>query len=189
METRGGSLYQYGGPGTVYLNSGVAGGELWVSNGGNNGPAAALLAGDYQIDIIRLTNYGHLTVLGSGSVITVSNSSIRGDGTSNLNVGGTIVAPIGFTVEGVYVGVQGQLQGPEYVTTTTSGGLRLYASTPWRSGVYTFHEVHIGTNTTMRLVPQVTNNAIYTDDYGIELQVDRLTIEAGGLLSADGQGY
>jgi hypothetical protein len=65
----------------------------------------------------------------------------------------------------------------------------LYASTPWHSSVYTLTRLHVGSGTTVTLFPAITDNGVYTDDYGVELRVADLTVENGGAISADELGY
>jgi large repetitive protein len=186
---RGSSGSQHGGPGTVYIDDGTTT-ILRVDNGGNNQRSAALPAGEYAFGTVHLTGSGDLVVLDSTSVITFTGTdSVTGDGSGRLIGQGTIVAPSAFTIEGATVGVQGRLVGGGVITTTGSGGLELYGSTPWHSGVYTFTSLHIGNGTRVSLISHVNSNEIYADDYGVELRVNSLTIAEGGRLAADESGY
>ena len=188
-QARGAFGYQYGGPGTVHLSDGLTAGTLQVENGGNGQQSAALLAGNYQFDTIQLSNEGNLSILDATSTVTLTNNNIGGDGTGRLIIPGTIVAPTDFTINGLSLAVQGQLLGPQVITTTGSGGLELYASTPWASGVYNYDRVYVGNNTSLILRPFISNNSNNNDDFGIHLQLNELTVASGGTVTANGLGY
>ncbi len=86
--------------------------------------------------------------------------------------------------------VRGELSGPEVITTTEGGGLGLYAHTPWHNdGVYTYTQLYVGAGTDVILSSHYTDNLDYTDDLGVELHLDNLTVAEGATISADGQGY
>jgi hypothetical protein len=179
-----------GGPGTIYLNGPQGRGTLLVDNNGQASQGAALVAGAYEFDAIRLTQAGHLRVLGAGSVLTLTNSSLSGDSTGARLIGeGRIVAPASLTIEGPTLVVQGELSGPQSITTQGSGGLELAAHTPWHSGAYTFTAITVGAGTRLSLAGYDDGDADYGDDYGVTLALDQLTVAAGGTVSADGLGY
>ncbi|MCP4591612.1 MAG: hypothetical protein GY842_12800, partial [bacterium] len=189
---RGGAGWQYGGAGTVYLfdrQKSVAG-SLLVDNGGQDGSTAEIITGTWAMDQITMTGYGHLTVIGDSSVLTVTGSLLGGDGSSNLRVEGLLVVPTGtFAIDGVTVVLdEGRWTPPENLDLTW-GGLDLYAANPWYGRAYTFTNVAIHDTGRLELVSRVTYDDVYTDDYGIELWVENLTIDDGGMISADGQGY
>ncbi|MCP5009814.1 MAG: hypothetical protein GY942_07550, partial [Aestuariibacter sp.] len=188
-EATGGSSSRFGGAGTIYVTDGISAGDLLIDNGGNGSSSAALPAGEYTFDNIILSGEGDLTFLEPTSVVTLTNSNLSGDGTGRLVVQGNIIAPADFTIDGAFVAVQGQLSGPEDITTTGSGGLELYASTPWHSGVYTFNSLTVGDNTALLARAYVTNDGDDSDDYGIELRLNDLVIESGGTVQAGGLGY
>jgi RHS repeat-associated protein/uncharacterized repeat protein (TIGR01451 family) len=191
IQAQGGSGSQYGGPGTLYRQTGGIGlGTLFIHNANHNGQPAALIEGSYQFDAITLQQYGHLTVLGTGSVLTLTdNANLVSDGTVRLTGQGIIAAPTNFVLNNVTLLVQGDLVGPETINTTTAGGLHLYAQTPYHNGVYTFTAITIGSGTTLWLTPYNDGDTNYTDDYGVELRLDDLTIDSGGTISADALGY
>ncbi len=187
LQARGGDNDKDGGAGTIYLNTITAPHELRVDNiSRTTGPEAVLLPGAYEFNAIRLTAQGHLRMLGTTSVITLSDNTIVGDGTANFEQEGLLQAPSQFTLQGVNLYVWGQLAGPTVITTTNSGSLHLYADrTP--GGVYTYTAVTVGQNTSLVLHPAITNNGVYTDDYGVHLRLNTLTI--AGTVSADYMGY
>ncbi|CAG0936462.1 tRNA(Glu)-specific nuclease WapA [Thermoflexales bacterium] len=185
----GSSSTQYGGPGTVYLKGVAEQGALRIDNAGVNSLSAALLSDTYEFDQISQTHFGHLRILSTTSILTISNGTLRGDGSATLSSEGWIVAPASFTISGTLLAIQGELSGPQIITTTGSGGLELYAHTPWHTGVYTFTQLTVGTNTKLNLVSYNDGDSDYNDDYGLELRVENLTIANGGTVSADGLGY
>ncbi|HET89968.1 MAG TPA: DUF11 domain-containing protein, partial [Chloroflexi bacterium] len=186
MQAPGGSGYEGGGPGTIYLASSD---KLVVDNGHQDNPGAGLLPGAYEFQTIELTRCGHLAIISPTSVLTLSNDTLVGDGTARLVVEGVIAAPENFVIDDVSLLVQGDLVGPEIVTTAGGSGLTLAAYTPWRSGVYTFTELFVGSGTTVTLLSHVTGNDVYTNDYGIELRAVNVTVAEGAAISADGTGY
>ncbi len=189
IRARGGSGHEYGGPGTVYLANAVGQGILEVDNGGHDGASAGLVAGTYAFDEIALTGYGHLTVFSPTSVLTLSNDTLVGDGTARLVVEGVIAAPSLFNVAGATLAVQGDLAGVTSLTIADVGGLELYAHTPYRTGVYTFTEVTVGTGTTLTLRSHHDGDAMYDDDYGVTLRAANVTVAEGAVILADGLGY
>lgn len=178
-----------GGAGTIYLQLPNGQDLLQVDN--NNitaGGNAALMPGQYEFDVIQLSRHGHLTVISPTSTLTLSNDTLSsGDGTAWLIVEGSTIASEAFTISGAVLAIRGTLLGPESITTTVSGGLELYANTPWHSGVYTFTKINVGANTTLGLIPHDNGNTTYTDDYGVDLRVLNLTV--AGHLSSDYLGY
>ncbi|MGD9101544.1 MAG: hypothetical protein PVF45_13765, partial [Anaerolineae bacterium] len=189
LQARGGDGEQVGGAGTVYVRGASGLGTLYVDNGDEQGASAGLLAGAYEFEDLQLTGAGDLTVISSTSVLTLSNGAFGGDGSGRLAVQGTIAAPASFTISGTLLAVQGRLSGATAITTTGGGGLELWASTPWHTGVYTLGSFYVGDGTTLRLVPHVTANGVFSDDLGVELQLEHMTVASGGLVEADGLGY
>jgi RHS repeat-associated protein/uncharacterized repeat protein (TIGR01451 family) len=185
----GSSSSQYGGPGTVYLHGSSGNGQLQIDNGGVNSLSAGLLPDAYEFERIIQTRFGHGRVLSTTSVVTISNETLQGDGTSTLTSEGVIVAPTEFSISGTLLAVQGDLRGVQAITTTGSGGLELYAHTPWRTGEYTFTNMSVGAGTVLRLVSADNGNANYSDDYGVTLYAAHVSIAHGGQVTADARGY
>lgn len=186
VQATGGGGGQYGGPGTIYRRHDSMGlGVLHIDNASHDSESAALLAGAYRFDQIELTSYGHLTILDPTSVLTLTNSTLAGDGTSRLAIEGEIRAPVSLTVSGALLAVYGELTGPETITTAGNGGVELRAQTP---GGYTFTQVTVGAGTILQLVPHDDGDEEYSDDYPLKLCVENLTIESGAIVSG-AQGY
>jgi PKD repeat protein len=179
-----------GGPGTIYLeNAGTVARTLLVDNNNLDGQPAGLEAGDYQFDKISLTRYGHLDVISTTSVMTLTESTLVGDGTARLTCEGTLAIPAGLTLSDTTIVVQGKLADSPVITTTGSGGLELHAHPERNSGVFTLTQLTVGPGTTVRMVPYIYGDSVYTDDLGLELRVNNLTVALDGLISADGKGY
>lgn len=186
----GGTGGQAGGAGTIYTHNLITGDDLLlIDNADRNGESAGLLVGSYQFDQILLQNSGHLSLLDTNSVLTVTNGSLTGDGTARLSNNGRIFGDSHMIIDGATLVVRGDLTGPTDLTLQNSGGLELYANTPWRTGVYTFSNITINNGSTLRLVSYNNGNTTYTDDYGITLHLDNLNVAAGGTVASDGVGY
>ncbi|MCA9938268.1 MAG: Ig-like domain-containing protein, partial [Anaerolineales bacterium] len=186
FQLHGGGGSQYGGPGTLYRQNQDL---LRVDNAGHNGQSAGLLTGAYHFTAIQLTGYGHLHLPDPGSILTLTNGTAGGDGTARLSSSGLVIGDADMLISGVTLAIQGDLLGANSITTQSSGGLELSASTPWRSGVYTFTTVTIGGGTTLKAVNYNNGNTDYNDDYGLTLVASELTIAEGAAFTADGQGY
>lgn len=190
FQAIGGTGGQAGGAGTIYTHNLITGDDLLlIDNADRNGESAGLLVGSYQFDQILLQNSGHLSLLDTNSVLTVTNGSLTGDGTARLSNNGRIFGDSHMIIDGATLVVRGDLTGPTDLTLQNSGGLELYANTPWRTGVYTFSNITINNGSTLRLVSYNNGNTTYTDDYGITLHLDNLNVAAGGTVASDGVGY
>lgn len=195
------------GAGTIYIENTASHspqqGELFVDNNGRNSSYHAVLVEDsYLFDSVTLTNYGHIDILGQGSVITVPDgSSLTGDTTKpNLAAYGTFdyTGLSTLFINGVDVTIQGDISGVTDVTVgdTVEAGFTLYPSTWARSGVYTFGSMTIGQFGTLTLPGYDSGNECNSpddsgcyDDFGVTINADNILIETGGLVTADGQGY
>lgn len=206
VQSRGGNgPAGIGGPGTVYLErEGIdisRGGLLYVDNGNNNARHAAVVEDDYQFAQVNMTKYGHLDILGQASTLTItSGAGLNGDATfPDLDVYGTFVAPAILNINGVDVGIRGEISmginPAETVLTigdSLQAGMTLYANT-WahdKDNQYTFGSLNIAQFGTMTLVSYYDgDNATTTGDYGVTLNVENLTIDSGGLITANEKGY
>jgi len=178
---------QIGGAGTIYWTQEN---RLAVNNNSQAGSQTVLLAGNYNLDKIDVKGKAILRILGTTSNVTLSNTTIAGDGTGRLEVDGVVQAPANFTLSGVMLVIKNGLVGPTIITTQTNGGLELQAGSPPHSGgVYSFDSITVGSGSTLRLASYDNGDANYTNDYGVTLNVDSLTVQSGGLVSADGLGY
>jgi len=210
-------IHSYGDPaggagaGTVYIEQVNWGdtpnydADLYVDNSANNAKTAGLVEGNYQFNKVELKRYGHLDVMGDGSILTVtSGSALFGDSTMpDLTIEGTFNYTGGglLTVNGVDVGIRGEITGVTDLAIGTGGGLipggfTLYPYTWARSGFYAFGDVTIGPDGLFTNEGYDNGNECNdpsdtgcNDDYGIALELDNLTIDPGGVLSADGNGY
>ncbi len=186
VHAYGGAGHKIGGPGTIYY---VADNKLVVNNNGNDGQAAALMEGEYTFTTLELSSYGHLYVLGEASILTLDNDVVVGDGTAVLKSEGTINAPSTLTIEGYALDIAGQLVGPDDITLSTDGRLVLRSDTPFYTGQYIFNSITVADSGTIQFVPYIEGGGIYTNDQGVTLQVNNLTVDSGGLLTASGLGY
>jgi uncharacterized repeat protein (TIGR01451 family) len=184
----------YGGAGTIYRyehgqSPGTDVSRLYVDNADHDGLSAGLLPGKYHFDTITLTNRGHLTVMSSTSQLTLTNGALTGDGTGRLVGEGILVGPPSFSISSATLVVLGDLVGSQNITCAVSGGLELYAHTPWHAGVYTFTTIYVGDQGRLSLFSYDNENTVYTDDLGLELRVENLVVDEGGWISGDDSGY
>jgi RHS repeat-associated protein len=181
----GGSGYQVAGAGTIYW---AAADKLVVDNNALAGRNTILYTADYDFSEIDIRRSGTLRILGALSSLTINNTTLSGDGTGRLEMEGTVHAPATFTMNGVMLAILNRLDGPMDITTQTNGGLELHAST-MPSGIYDYNNVTVGSGSTLRLVSYDNGDTDYTNDYGVTLQVVNLTVQAGGMVESNGQGY
>ncbi len=178
---------QHGGPGTVYWGPTNT---LTVDNGGNNGAAAELVSGGYSFDGITLTSYGHLSVLGASSALTLTSDNLTGDTTaSTLAAYGDLHVPAAFTVQGVTLDIRNTLAGDSSLSiggaSGAIGGLTLRASTPQ----HIFSTLTVRATGRLTLVPLNDGDTDYGDDAPYHLRATTFTVDAGGLVTGDGLGY
>jgi hypothetical protein len=181
----GGSGSQNAGAGTVYL---ATADKLVVDNNSLAGRNTILSSADYDFNVIDIRRTATLRILGASSNLMITNTALSGDGTGRLEMEGVVHAPINFTMSGVMLVILEELNGPTAITTQTNGGLELHASA-MPSGIYNFNSITVGTGSTLRLVSYNNGDTDYTNDYGVTLQVETLTVQTGGLVDANGQGY
>lgn len=207
-----------GGPGTIFTENCIgwdiygcattgnhATGSLFVNNNNVNGRSAAIgdLANsttqDFQLATVSQIRNGHLDVVGDDSTITITQpNNITGDGSSTLNVYGSFIAPDNIAIEGITLGVRGEIEIGEDTSTATinignsaTGGVNLYANT-WAhnsSNQYAFGDINIGSFGTMSLTSYDNANSDYTDDYGVTITANNISIASEGKLNADYLGY
>ncbi|KXK25728.1 MAG: hypothetical protein TR69_WS6001001534 [candidate division WS6 bacterium OLB20] len=164
------------------------------------GQYASLPPGDYQFERIELTRAGLLAQLGQSSVLTLVNSdSLVGDSSaSDLLIYGTLVAPQTFTINGVEVDINGEINlGGDNTSAdlilgnTVTGGIKLRANT-WahnQTNQYQFNAIHVASQGRLTLYSYQNGNTLYTDDWGLTLQAELLRVDAGGRVIGDGLGY
>ena len=197
-----GGTVRPGGPGTIYVEEGgvhpVQGGDLYVDNNNIDTTHAGLIEDTYQFNTINLTRYGHLDVMGEGSVLTVtSGSGLLGDSTvPDLEIYGIFDGPNSLSIEGVDVVIRGDINLGENNGTSTLtigetmvGEITLYANTWARSGSYSFGDITVSSNGRLSLISYDNEDDNYTNDYGIDLALDNLTVLSGGVVRADAGGY
>jgi hypothetical protein len=193
----------YGGPGTVYIEhkgaDPVHGARLYVDNQNVNTNQAALLEGSYQFEEINLNRTGHLDVLGQGSVLTITDgNALTGDATKpRLTLYGTLIAPAALNINGVDVGINGEITlgnntaaSTVTIGNTLSGGLTLYANT-WAhtTGQYAFGNMNVDANGVLTLVGYNNGDSNWTNDFGITLTTNNTSVASGGYINLDGLGY
>jgi hypothetical protein len=184
VSAYGGSGYQYGGAGTIYWS---APDRLAVNNNGQSGAKTTLATGDYQFTHLDIKGQAIMRIQGTSSSLTLTNGELDGgDGTGRLEVEGTVNAPTNFTLSGTMLAILNELSGPTSITTQTNGGLELYAAAV-SNGIYSFDSLNVGSGTTVRLIPLENGDTNYTNDYGVTLQLNSLTVN--GSLISNGLGY
>ena len=187
VKAYGGVGNQIGGAGTIYWTEEN---RVVANNNSQAGAETILLPGNYNLDRIEVKGKAKLRVLGVTSNITLTNTNLIGDGSGRLEVLGIVQAPENFTISGVMLAIANGLSGSTSITTQTNGGLELRADSPaFPGGVYHFDSVIVKSGSTLRLSSADNGDTNYTNDYGVTLNVNSLTVEANGLITADGQGY
>ncbi len=187
VEALGGSGYQLGGPGIVYW---ATDNRLVIDGNGSNAYAAELPAGSYSFASIELKRSGRLDALGTTSTLTLTAASaLTGDGTGKLTVFGILNVPPAPDFQNVALDIQGQLAGAMDITIGTNATLTLRARTPIRSGPYSLTSIAVHATGTLILIPDNNGNTNYSDDAPFELSVSAFTVDLGGLVTSDGQGY
>lgn len=199
----GGTGTKRSGAGTVYVeHKGIDpahGAQLFVDNTGDNTLSSTLLEADYEFERIDLRRYGHLTVLGTGSNLTVSTElGLTGDNTSKLNVEGTIHLPDTVTINNMEVGVFGDLASIDdgidtsnmNITIGSLGKFRILAEA-WGSisGLYELDTVTVEDGGIFYLEGYDNEDTNWDNDYGIKLVVNNFDINLGGLVTSEGLGY
>ncbi|HSD82244.1 MAG TPA: invasin domain 3-containing protein, partial [Anaerolineae bacterium] len=204
LQARGGSSSsQYGGPGTIYVKGPSGLGLLTVDNAGAASRSAALMPGAYQFDEVRLTNYGHLNVLGD---LTLTANTLQGHTNSRLTVTGTLTATavnafenVSVVAQGPFVvsdtlrvytttvDVPGQLIGAADLLIDQRGRVLLYAqSAP--SDTTTLDAVTVASGT-LTLIPDDNGNTTYSDDTGFTLAARTISVGVNSLIETNAQGY
>ena len=154
----------------------------------------------YQFNTINLTRYGHLDVLGGasycvdhseytgqstcedagfewhdgGSLTITSGAGLLSDDTiPTLNIYSTFIAPSTLSINGIDVGIKGDLElGADNSTANltigdiSDGSLSLDAHTWARSGSYSFGDITVSSNGRLSLISYDNEDDNYTNDYG-----------------------
>jgi len=189
----------YAGPGTIYIeHTGVhqnLKGDLYVDNNSHDFLQAGLVEGSYEFNKIELTKYGHIDILGSGSILTVSSGSkLTGDTTKpNLAVWGTFNYTGGdeLFINNIDLHIRGEITGVTDFTIANLaiGEMTLYANTWAHTGSYTFENATIKSTGTLTIVPYDNLDSNWTNDYGVTLNLETIEIQSGGVVNADAKGY
>jgi len=195
----------YSGAGTVYIeHKGVdttKSGLLLVDNnthvGYQNGKYAGAISGSYKFTEIRVKRGGSIEFLGQDSIVElVSGQGMVGDSTKpEIKISGTLnyTGVDRLTIDGVDLGVNGKLIGVQDITIgqTLASGMTLYANTWYHNNTntYAFGDLIVAGNGTLTMVGYQNGAALSTDDYGVTLALTGLTVNTGGKITADGNGY
>jgi hypothetical protein len=182
----GGDGGQDGGAGTIYW---TAEDRLIVDDNNDPSASAALLTGNYAISDIEITDHASLSILGTNSVLTITQNTLNGDGTGTLLPYGWLSFPSTFELENTIVDVQGGLAGVEDLSIGNQGQLILRASTPLHSGAYTFNSLTVEDSGRLTLIPANDGDSNYTEDTPTHVIAETITIASGGVLETDGRGY
>ncbi|MCL4560730.1 MAG: Ig-like domain-containing protein [Chloroflexi bacterium] len=182
----GGDGGQDGGAGTIYL---AAEDRLIVNDNNDPSASAALLTGNYAISDIELTNHATLSILGTNSVLTVTQNTLNGDSTGTLIPYGWLSLPSTFELENTIVDIQGGLTGVEDLSIGNQGQLILHSNTPLHSGPNTFNNLTVEAAGKLTLIPSNDGDSDYTDDGPADIIAGTITIISGGVLESDGLGY
>jgi hypothetical protein len=205
-------IHAYGGPnagaGTVYIENKVTdshrAAKLLVDNQGRDTYSAALpIQSDsttYNFSLIQLTRYGHLELLDNEShtstLVLNSGSGLQGDDTRPiLTVSGTL----NYTgqgllgLSGISLKINGDVQGITdlEIGGASAAGMILNAKT-WHFNKTVsydvFNNISIKGNGLLTLISKA-DTGDSTQDYGVHLTLDDLTIEPGGKITATGTGW
>ena len=195
IQTTGGtgdcSIYHgdYGGPGTIYLKSNGADdrGMLIIDNNGRGAQNAGLIAGDYEFDQLIMQRNGHLTVLGSTSVLTLTTTQLKSDPGLKLTVQGDVATPATFNVYTTTLDVQGELIGAENITLDHGGQLRLQAGA-YPGGTLALDNVDV-LDGILTLAAYDNNDTNYDNDTGFTLYANNINVAGGSSINANGLGY
>lgn len=157
-----------------------------------------------DLDGNGVAGYGHLDFLGTNSKVTLTTTdALTGDGTSKMNVYGLMnfnfdPPESAVLIELVDIGIYGDISGVDNLTLGNDGRLTLRGWTQRRSerminpiNEYTFGDVIINNTGILKLMgyDDLDTDFSTSDDYGVSLTLDNLSINPGGLVSADGGGY
>lgn len=191
-----------GGPGTVYVEHVGVDPQLWyktlyVDNNDSNGRQAGLPEAEYLFDEINLKNKGHLDVMGAASILHVPNvASISGDDSiPDLTIEGTFDYTGGqpLIVNQFDLRMKGKFEGVSSLTVgnLSTGNVALYANTWFYNDTqsYQFNNVNVGSNGFIQMISHENGNTDYTDDYGVTIDANNITIDNNGEISAYGTGY
>ncbi len=181
---RGGN--QISGGGTVYWADDD---RLVVDNNSQAGRLTILLPGDYDFEHIDLLHRGALRVLGTASTLTLANGALGGDGTGQIETEGTIIAPAAFVISGATINYFENFSGPTAITIQSNGCLSMSSPSAYHTGSYSLPDTTVASGGTLKLLSPGDGDTDYTDDPPLQLNINNLTIEAGGLLTANGSGY
>jgi hypothetical protein len=177
-----------GGAGTIYWS---AASRLVVDNGNEKAGAPTPLAADtFAFAQVEIRGRAILRLQGEEATVNLAQTVLHGDGSGRLEVEGVLRVPADYVFSEVMVVVLNDLVGVEDLVLRGSGGLELHAGAlAHPGGEYTFNSITVGSGATLRLASWDDGDEEYTDDYGVTLRVNKVTVENGGAISADGLGY
>lgn len=191
----------YSGAGTVYVENTQTdtshAGKLIIDNNSHNGLTAGMPEATYSFSKISATRYGHVEFIGQNSILNLSSGSgLEGDNTKPLiKVSGTLnyTGNSLLTIDGVDLGINGKVLGVQDISIggTNAAGVTLYANT-WfynKTTTHSFNDVTVNGNGILSLVSYQNGTTSITDDYGVTLSLNSLTVASGGFVTADGLGY
>ncbi len=186
VNAHGGTGNQAGGAGTIYW---TVDDHLVVDNGGNSGKQTPLEEDDYDFESITLNGNAILQVEGANSSITLDNTTIQGDGTGRLTPFGTAYVPVDLIINDYTLNLEGQMPGVQTVTVESGGGLMFRPGSQFYSGSYAFQSIEVRDGGKLYAYPYIAGGGVYSNDYGLTLEVGNLTVDAGGEVTATGLGY
>ncbi len=198
------------GAGTVYTedkqNDTPKQGSLFIRNvqtSNKSRAAAIIITQETDIDKfvfkrVNLTSYGNLSVVGNDSVFELSNGEgLNGDSTlASLITFGTFnyTGEDTLKIDGADLTIRGNMvlqNNNVQIGGTNAGGLTLYANT-WHYNNENRHElgdVHVTPNGVLKLVSYNSGDSDWTNDYGVQLTTNNLTVDEGGVVTSSGFGY
>ncbi|WKZ30529.1 MAG: hypothetical protein QY314_02010 [Candidatus Dojkabacteria bacterium] len=216
LQSFGGGVNNWGGPGTVYIDGdGAIGGngDLRVNNNNRNTLSAAVpynvLDPVQEFSKIYVKEYGHLRVMGIDSTLKItSEEGLEGDNTaSRVEPEGMLELPEAFTIDRINLTILGDISGGNNLTVGNGqnpASLTMYARTQKRQNtrypnqdIYTFDSFTVKQQSTVILnsydgsaATEGDNNSQGLDDYGVTINVNGdVTVESSAKIHADGTGY
>ncbi|MBE0574219.1 LamG domain-containing protein, partial [Candidatus Dojkabacteria bacterium] len=137
-------------------------------------------------------------VVGNDSVFELSNGEgLNGDSTlASLITFGTFnyTGEDTLKIDGADLTIRGNMvlqNNNVQIGGTNAGGLTLYANT-WHYNNENRHElgdVHVTPNGVLKLVSYNSGDSDWTNDYGVQLTTNNLTVDEGGVVTSSGFGY
>ena len=150
---------------------------------------SGLVSGDYNFDSIELVRDGSLMLYGEETNFDIGSGNIIGDGTGALASEGNLAVNGPLTLSTYSLDVQGTISGTTSLFIGNGQTVEMYAETPLHSGAYTIGNITIASGATLLLHNIDDEDEDYEDDIPVELVANNITVQDGGIINLDGEGY